>query len=633
MSEIPKKSRVNRGDKPQQRNRKGWKKNPRNVDGTELKEDEIEELEEFEQCIICANKIQYASIPPCSHTTCHMCTFRQRALYGKNLCLVCRSDNERVIFSEQIEKVYTDFTTKDIVKSHAKYSIDFTSEYVHDDTLALLDYKCKVSGCDEKFSGFKPLAEHVKTEHNKFYCLICSKNKKAFLCELTLYTHKQLQRHQTEGDEEGFDGHPECKHCRGLRFYSEDELNIHIRDRHERCHICDQTTPKTADYYKNYDSLYSHFKMDHYVCSVPSCLEKKFVVFREDLELTSHMLKEHGGLTGSNGRVIVGSSSNQFQSLLSTFSGSVDASSVGNSRRNNKNRTDSSDEVDSYDTKKKRLEERAKHYLHYNTASINEFLKINSAYKSGNINAREVLLSYKKLFDKRTDSDINILVYELSEIFPKQSEQHKSLKNISSELQIESESDQYPVLGGYSTPGSTASIHSWGGMSRKVGPDNFPTLSKPKKPSSPLVNVNQPIRYTKVVRKAGNKISPVTINQGGDPNYRPNYLNNLKDKNLSSSSLPSLGQSRSQLPIPALSRNNANSASTLSLSNTKFPALEKKSTKKVFPRVKQVNVDPTQWGSSSAPQSPQPDDEFEALMTDKRKQKMKKKQDKVLFKT
>jgi hypothetical protein len=632
MAEIPKKSRVNRGDKPQQKNRKGWKKNPRNPDGTESKDEE--ELNEDEQCIICANKIHYASIPPCNHTTCHMCTFRHRALYGKTLCLVCRSDNERVIFSEQIEKVYTDFGANDIVKSHLKYNIDFTAEYVYNDTLGLLDYKCYVSGCHETFLGFKALSEHVKAEHNKFYCLICSKNKKAFLCELTLYTYKQLQRHQSEGDEEGFDGHPECKHCRGLRFYSEDELNIHIRDKHERCHICDQVTPKTADYYKNYDDLYTHFRMDHYVCTVPSCLDKKFIVFREDLELTSHMLKEHGGLTGSNGKVIVGSSNNQFQSLLSTFNGSVGApSTTGQSRRRNRNNNDSNEEVDSYDTKKMRLEERAKHYLHYNTSSINEFLKINTAYKSGNITAKDVLKEYQTLFDKRDKSELSMLIYELSEIFPKNSEQHKNLKSISNELHIASEAEQYPVLGGYSSPSSTASIHSWGNSNRKVGADNFPTLSKPKKATSSQVNANQPIRYTKVLKKAGNKTSPLTINQGADPNYKPNYLSNLKDKNSSASSLPSLGQSRSHLPNPMLARSNANSASTLSLSESKFPALEKKSTKKVFPRVKLVNVDSTQWGTSSTPQSPESEDVFEELITDKRKQKLKKKQDKLLFKT
>lgn len=223
-----------------------------------------------------------------------------------------------------------------------------------------------------------------------------------------------------------------------------------------------------------------------------------------------------------------------------------------------------------------------------------------TAYKSGNITAKEVLKEYQKLFDKRDKSELSMLIYELSEVFPKNSEQHRNLKSISNELHIASEAEQYPVLGGYSSPSSTANIHSWGNSNRKVGADNFPTLSKPKKSTTPQVNANQPIRYTKVLKKADNKTSPMTINQGADPNYKPNYLSNLKDKNSSASSLPSLGQSRSHLPNPMFARSNPNSASTLSLSESKFPALEKKSTKKVFPRVKLVNVDPTQWVYNSS---------------------------------
>ena len=43
------------------------------------------------------------------------------------------------------------------------------------------------------------------------------------------------------------------------------------------------------------------------------------MVFRDDLDLTAHMLKEHGGITGSNNRVIIGSNSHHHFSQLSTF--------------------------------------------------------------------------------------------------------------------------------------------------------------------------------------------------------------------------------------------------------------------------------------------------------------------------
>lgn len=41
-------------------------------------------------CFICANPVVYHSIIPCGHSTCHICSLRMRALYGKKACAHCR---------------------------------------------------------------------------------------------------------------------------------------------------------------------------------------------------------------------------------------------------------------------------------------------------------------------------------------------------------------------------------------------------------------------------------------------------------------------------------------------------------------------------------------------------------------
>lgn len=130
--------------------------------------------------------------------------------------MICRSENSKVIFTQEISKTFANFTAKDFTKFDSQYGIEFTQDYIYHETLELLSNKCLA--CASKFTTFKDLTEHAKTEHNKFFCLICSKNKKAFIPELPLYTYKQMQRHQVEGDETGFNGHPECKHCHGKRF-------------------------------------------------------------------------------------------------------------------------------------------------------------------------------------------------------------------------------------------------------------------------------------------------------------------------------------------------------------------------------------------------------------------------------
>lgn len=134
---------------------------------------------------------------------------------------------------------------------------------------------------------------------------LCTRNKKVFTHEHELFTQNQLRRHERKGDDtpgaedqSGFKGHPECGFCK-TRFYGDDELYEHCRDKHERCHICDrQSEGRNHQYYINYDALEEHFRKDHYLCLDKECLDKKFVVFESMVDLKAHQLEAHpGGLT------------------------------------------------------------------------------------------------------------------------------------------------------------------------------------------------------------------------------------------------------------------------------------------------------------------------------------------------
>ncbi len=41
-----------------------------------------------------------------------------------------------------------------------------------------------------------------------------------------------------------------------------------------------------------------HFQKAHHPCPHPRCLERKFIVFKEELELKQHMAREHGDELG-----------------------------------------------------------------------------------------------------------------------------------------------------------------------------------------------------------------------------------------------------------------------------------------------------------------------------------------------
>src|SRR6202012_4617339 len=87
-------------------------------------------------------------------------------------------------------------------------------------------------------------------------------------------------------------------------FYGDDELFVHCREKHERCHICDRRTPGRPHYYLNYNTLEEHFRKDHFLCPDKECLEKKFVVFDSELDFKAHKLEAHpDGLTKDARRV------------------------------------------------------------------------------------------------------------------------------------------------------------------------------------------------------------------------------------------------------------------------------------------------------------------------------------------
>lgn len=128
---------------------------------------------------------------------------------------------------------------------------------------------------------------------------LCSRHKKVFPYEQSLYTSAQLTKHHREGDkdfnkedETGFTGHPECAFCK-TRFFGDDELFVHCRDMHEQCFLCVRNGSR-HEYYANYESLENHFKSDHAMCLYPQCLEKKFVVFDSDIDLKAHEVEVHG---------------------------------------------------------------------------------------------------------------------------------------------------------------------------------------------------------------------------------------------------------------------------------------------------------------------------------------------------
>ncbi len=168
------------------------------------------------------------------------------------------------------------------------------------DSVYFLRYNCPEPTCEVACRGWPDLHRHVKSVHHKKMCDLCSRHQKKFTHEHTLYNDKELQKHMSKGDDNpgavdqsGFKGHPLCGFC-GSRFYGDDELYTHCREKHERCFLCDRQDSRNPHYYVDYKSLEHHFRKDHFMCLDRECQEKKFVVFASEMDLKAHQLEEHG---------------------------------------------------------------------------------------------------------------------------------------------------------------------------------------------------------------------------------------------------------------------------------------------------------------------------------------------------
>ncbi|KAJ4312705.1 hypothetical protein N0V94_007306 [Neodidymelliopsis sp. IMI 364377] len=265
----------------------------------------VDDDDDAEVCFICASPVQHTAIAPCNHRTCHICSIRMRALYKTKACAHCRTESDHVILTDDHEKKYEEFSAGDFFKTDDNLGIRFENPDIFEDTRLLLQYNCPDSECDVACLGWPDLHRHTKTAHGKVMCDLCTRNKKVFTHEHELFTFADLRKHQKFGDDNpgaidqsGFKGHPECGFCR-QRFYGDDELYTHCRDKHERCHICDRRDgSRQQQYYVNYDSLEVHFRKDHFLCPDRECLEKKFVVFDSEMDLKAHQIESHpNGLT------------------------------------------------------------------------------------------------------------------------------------------------------------------------------------------------------------------------------------------------------------------------------------------------------------------------------------------------
>jgi len=243
-------------------------------------------------CQVCMNKMEVYSVGECNHPVCHICSTRMRVLCQRNECAICRQDLPKVIYT--LAELKFEDIKDNIYPMDKKFKICFETEEIQNQYTEMLNHRCPV--CKDKvvFKTFRQLDQHIRREHELYYCDLCVTNLRVFTHERKFYNRKQLVEHRRKGDpdDSSFKGHPLCEFC-DQRFIDDEELFKHLRKDHYFCHFCD------ADgfqyFYSEYGDLREHFQKDHFLCTEPECEEQKFVVFRTEIDIKGHRLERHSG--------------------------------------------------------------------------------------------------------------------------------------------------------------------------------------------------------------------------------------------------------------------------------------------------------------------------------------------------
>ncbi|KAJ6644453.1 E3 ubiquitin-protein ligase [Pseudolycoriella hygida] len=248
-------------------------------------------------CVVCFKHTEIFSIGECDHVVCYECSARLRVLLKQNDCMICRAELSQVIFTTEIKPFIKLTALNRSGLYDSKYRICFTSLKVQSAFNKLLENPCSVCSVPP-FPTFGGLKDHMRKEHELFYCDICTDNLTIFSFERKCYNRVNLGLHRRRGDPDNTShkGHPRCEFC-DRRYLDRDELFRHLRREHYYCHFCD--ADGLNHYYADYEALRAHFQSNHYLCEDESCAEEKFTsVFRTEIDLRAHIASTHGKSLG-----------------------------------------------------------------------------------------------------------------------------------------------------------------------------------------------------------------------------------------------------------------------------------------------------------------------------------------------
>ncbi|XP_023017718.2 E3 ubiquitin-protein ligase ZNF598 isoform X1 [Leptinotarsa decemlineata] len=248
-------------------------------------------------CVVCFKNVEIYSVGVCDHAVCFECSTRMRVLCEQNECPICRQELPKVIFTKVVEpfaSLFPRFERSNL--QDRKIGIYFCTSDIQKEYQKILEHRCHI--CEDKerkwpFKTFQQLKDHMRREHELFYCDICATNLKIFSFEKRCYTRQELGHHRRKGDPDNTShrGHPLCEFC-DTRFMDSEELFRHLRRNHLYCHFCD--AEGKHQFYNIMEDLVRHFRHEHFLCEEGECKTMPLTaVFRTDIDCKAHKAMEH----------------------------------------------------------------------------------------------------------------------------------------------------------------------------------------------------------------------------------------------------------------------------------------------------------------------------------------------------
>nr|SVE86595.1 EOG090X01BP [Daphnia similis] len=242
-------------------------------------------------CPVCFKDVEIFSIGICDHPICHECSTRMRVLCKEDACPICRQELTKVAFVKEAKPFQ--LLMLNLYPMDKVTRIHFENLNLRETFEKLLVHVCYTCPSKPTFANFQMLKDHLRKEHELFFCDLCVENLKIFSQERRAYTRQELALHRRKGDPDNTShrGHPLCNFC-DQRYVDADELFRHLRRDHYFCHFCD--ADGLNQYYCNYEDLRKHFRDAHFLCEEGECKEEKFTcVFRTEIDIRAHKAQTH----------------------------------------------------------------------------------------------------------------------------------------------------------------------------------------------------------------------------------------------------------------------------------------------------------------------------------------------------